>query len=73
MLAFIATFLMTWLFISFIGYMCTTDMSYREVCISGGALMFMLIFGWIPSIVVCMDLDQKLSEVPPMVPKHSRL
>ena len=61
MLAIIATILTTWTFFSLIGYFLS-DTSLRDCYISGPVLTFMLIFGWIPSIIVAQDLDNKLNK-----------
>lgn len=62
MLALIATFILTWLFLSFIGYLCTPAMSFREVATSGGMIIFMFVLGWIPCIIVGMDLENRFTE-----------
>jgi hypothetical protein len=55
MLAAIATFLLTWLFLGTIGYLLSD--CYFEYCMTHPAtLMIMLVFGWIPSVVVVDDL-----------------
>lgn len=59
MLAVLATFLITWNVIGMIGYLLS-DTSYRECMTHGGVLMLMLIFGWIPSVIVGADLEKKL-------------
>jgi hypothetical protein len=59
MLAVIATFLITWCVIGLIGYLLS-DASYRECMIDCATVFFMLIFGWIPSLIVGYDLDKKL-------------
>lgn len=59
MLAIIATILLTWCVIGLIGYLLS-DLSYKQCMTHGGTLMFMLIFGWIPSIIVGEDLDKTL-------------
>jgi hypothetical protein len=59
MLAVIATFLITWCVIGLIGYLIS-DASYRECMTNGGTLMFMLIFGWIPAVILGADLNDEL-------------
>jgi len=55
MLAAIATFLGTWFVIA--GICCLlSDFSIRECANDNGLIMFMLVFGWIPSVVVTSDL-----------------
>ena len=61
MLAFIGTLLLTWLFLGTMNYLLSGDLTFRESVAHGGIGMMMLIFGWIPSVVVSIDLDTKLS------------
>jgi hypothetical protein len=58
MLAVIATIITTWTLISLIGWMLF-DASLRECYTHGATLMLMLIFGWIPAIIVGTDLKDK--------------
>ena len=55
MLAVIATFFITWCVMGLIGYLLS-DASYKECMTHGGTLMFLLVFGWIPSIIVGDDI-----------------
>ena len=59
MVAVIATVLITWTVIGLIGYLLS-DCSYKECMTHDGTLMLMLIFGWIPSVIVGCDLHDKL-------------
>lgn len=59
MLAFIATLLITWCVMGLIGYLIS-DCSYRECIIHGGTLMCMMLFGWVPAVIVAADLDKTL-------------
>ena len=59
MVAVIAAFLITWTVIGLIGYLLS-DGTYKECMTNGGTLMFMLIFGWIPSVILGTDLHNKL-------------
>jgi hypothetical protein len=61
MIASLFTFLVVWLSLSFIFFMLSDTSSFRQMASSGGIGMFMLVFGWIPSVVVGMDLDEKLT------------
>lgn len=60
MLAFLGTLMLTWMALSLITYLCCEDLSFRQASTHGGVALLMLLFGWIPSIVVSMDLDEKL-------------
>ena len=60
MLAVIATFLITWCVLGLIGYLLS-DASYRDCMTHGATLILMLIFGWIPAIVVGNDVNEQLN------------
>lgn len=60
MLAVIAMFLTTWCVMGLIGYLLS-DASYKECMTHGGTLMFLLIFGWIPSVIIGHDMDNQLN------------
>lgn len=62
MLAFVGTVILTWMFVSFVYYLCCTQITFREACTENGIGFLMLMFGWIPSLVVCVDLDDVLSK-----------
>ena len=59
MLAVIAAFLITWTVIGLIGYLLS-DGTYKECMTNEGTLIFMLIFGWIPSVILDIDLRDRL-------------
>jgi hypothetical protein len=61
MLSCIATFIATWMFISIVGYLFTDTVTFKEVAANPVVLMIMLIFGWIPSVIVGGDLDKKIN------------
>jgi len=60
MLAVIFTAIGTWTLMSLIGYFLS-DLSLRDCYINMGTLMCMGIFGWIPSVIVACDLEEKLN------------
>lgn len=60
MLAAIATFLSTWIVLGLIGYLLS-DLSLRDCLTNGGTLMFLLIIGWIPSVIVAYDYYEHLN------------
>lgn len=55
------TFILTWLIIGFIAYMVTDDYTYKYILISPGMLAFMFILGWLPALIVGIDLYEELS------------
>jgi hypothetical protein len=59
MLAVITTFLITWCVMGMIGYLLS-DLSYRECMTHGATIMLMLVFGWIPSVIIGYDMDANL-------------
>ena len=60
MLAIIACLLTTWTSMSLIGY-ALSELSLRECYTHGGTLMLMLIFGWIPAVIIACDYDKHLN------------
>lgn len=60
MLAVIATTLSTWIVLGLIGW-CVSDLSFTNCLTHGGTLMLMLIFGWIPAIIVGSDINDHLN------------
>lgn len=59
MLGCVITFLLTWLTIATIAYLLSSVTDFKTCATNGGTLMFMLIFGWIPSVIVGHDLEKK--------------
>ena len=57
---FIAVTITTWLVVGAIVYFLSDDISYKSILRDTGMLVFMLIFGWLPAIPVCIDLDERL-------------
>lgn len=62
MLAFFGSVITTWMLFSLIGYLFSTNTSFREIASSNGMLMFMLVLGWIPSMIVTIDFDSYLDK-----------
>lgn len=61
MLAVIATFIATWMVTSFICWsLSEPGISFREAASHGGMFFFMLVLGWIPSLIVGADVYSKL-------------
>lgn len=59
MLAAIATFLLTWLTITTIGYYLSDATDLKSCATHGATIMLMVIFGWVPSVIVGADLEKK--------------
>jgi hypothetical protein len=59
MLAVIATFIITWLLLSLLPYLLTDD-TYKQACIEKPLLVCIFVLGWIPSLVIGIDLDERL-------------
>jgi len=55
----IVTFLLTWLTVATITYLSSSITDFKACATNGGTLMFMLIFGWIPAVIVGADLEIK--------------
>jgi len=56
MLALIATYITTWAFITFVVWMLSTGITFKECAILEGVLIFQFMFGWIPTVIVSQDL-----------------
>lgn len=61
MLAVICTLILTWMGLSLLTFLCSGDLTFRQSATHGGVALLMLTFGWIPSVIVSMDLDEKLT------------
>ena len=61
MVIMIATIIITWTLISLISWILS-DLSLRDCYTHGLTLFLMVVFGWIPSIVIACDLDNKLED-----------
>jgi peptidoglycan biosynthesis protein MviN/MurJ (putative lipid II flippase) len=61
MLAVIATLIATWTLMSLIEYILS-DMSLKECYTNVGTMLCMTIFGWIPSVIVACDLEERFDK-----------
>lgn len=61
MLAIIACLLTTWTSMSLIGW-ALSDMPLQECYTHGATLMLMIIFGWIPAVIIGYDLEKQIKE-----------
>jgi hypothetical protein len=61
MLAVIASLLTTWTSMSLIGY-ALSELSLRDCYTHSGTIMLMLLFGWIPSVIIACDLDKRFED-----------
>ena len=60
MLAFLVTTFITWMTLSLLVYSFSTDatMTFKEASTQHGIGFFMIVFGWIPGIMVAVDVDE---------------
>jgi len=58
LLATVGTFIITYLFISTIVYLMS-ELTFKESSTSMVTAMLAIIFGWIPSVFVAIDLENK--------------
>ena len=56
MLAGLITFLLTWAFLGLIGYVLSNDVTYKECMTHEATIFILIVFGWIPTVVVFNDL-----------------
>lgn len=61
MIAFLSTLIFTWMSLATVIYLCTDDLSFRAAVTHGGVGFLMLLFGWVPSLIVSIDLDKELA------------
>jgi hypothetical protein len=60
MLGFIVATLLTWLLFAGINYFVSENITFQQAAGSNAVLFFMIVIGWLPGIVVCNDIDNKL-------------
>jgi Na+/proline symporter len=60
MLSAIVTFILTWLLLTTVGYLLSDGLTFKEIASSAPVIMIMVVAGWVPSLIVCVDLDEKL-------------
>jgi membrane protein CcdC involved in cytochrome C biogenesis len=60
MLSFIVTTIGIWLLFAGIKYFVSSDLTFQQAAGSNAVLFFMIVIGWLPGIVVCNDIDNKL-------------
>ena len=53
-----ATFLLTWLILGTIVYLLS-DSTMKSAMSNMGVISLMMIFGWLPSVIVCVDLSER--------------
>lgn len=61
MLSFMITYLLTWLVLGGIGW-ALSDMTYKQILTDQPLVVFMVVLGWLPAVVVGFDVDEKLSK-----------
>lgn len=59
MLGFLCTVLCTWILLAIIACLLSDSLTFKQSFSHGGVLMCMLIFGWVPAVVVAVDLEEK--------------
>jgi len=59
MLAAIATYITTFLSITFFAWIFSNGYTFKECAIFDAVILIQIIFGWIPSAVVSFDLSNK--------------
>jgi hypothetical protein len=62
MIVIVITFLITWLLLSTLGLIFNPGLSLREIATSNGMIMILVIFGWIPPVIVLTDITRKKKE-----------
>lgn len=60
LLAAFFTFIATWMLLAFIGWCLSETATFRQIACNNGLIMLLLVVGWIPSVIVGIDLDETL-------------
>jgi len=60
MLAFLGTMFITWMCLATLNYLFTMEINFREAATADWVAFVMVLVGWMPSVVVTIDLDGKL-------------
>jgi hypothetical protein len=60
MLAVMAMTVTVWLVVALAGYLISYDSTYTECLRHGATFMIMLLFGWVPGVILAYDLDETL-------------
>jgi len=53
----IVVFFITWLLIALFGWLIS-DITYKECFVHSSVISTMIIFGWIPALIVCADYNE---------------
>ena len=59
MLGFLCTILCTWILLATIAFLLSDSLTFKQSFTNGVVLTCMLMFGWIPAIIVGIDLEEK--------------
>lgn len=62
MIAFLGTLFITWMTLSSLVFLFSDDATFKQSATQGGVGFLMLVFGWIPSMIVSIDLEDRLSK-----------
>lgn len=62
MLVVILSLVLTWLFLGTVVYLVSDSLTFKQGITYPGTIMLMMVFGWIPALVVGFDYDEKLEE-----------
>ncbi len=58
----LCTFLITWCILGLIGYLLSDNVSYKECMRDGATILVTTLIGWVPALIVCNDLYDKLND-----------
>ena len=61
MLTFLGAFIITWMTLAGAAYLLTDIPTYKECMTHGGVLALMLLIGWIPAVIVSVDVYENLN------------
>lgn len=61
MLAFTGTLFMTWMILSLLIFIFSNDITFKQSA-TGNVGILMIMFGWIPSLIVCIDISDIIDD-----------
>ena len=62
LLGFTSTLFMTWMILLLLVFLFSDDVTFKQSATQNGVCFIMLVFGWVPSLIVCIDLEEYFTD-----------
>lgn len=62
MLGVMSTMFITWMTVSTVYWMFSEAVPFKQCATDGGIVFLMVVFGWLPSVVVGIDINERLEK-----------